>query len=135
MPISRTNYTKDWRQVSFRKREDAGWKCEACGVPDGCAVLRNPANPDEYVRYDAATRTHYLGFSDQEVPEYAVPDWGQYVTIVLTVAHVDQDSMNNAPSNLRCWCQRCHLNYDRPFNIAKKQRKRVIASGQWALKL
>lgn len=32
--------------------------------------------------------------------------------VILTVAHLDHDTSNNAPSNLRAWCQRCHLTYD-----------------------
>ena len=32
--------------------------------------------------------------------------------VALTVAHLDHDPSNNAESNLRALCQRCHLRYD-----------------------
>lgn len=49
--------------------------------------------------------------------------------IVLTIAHLDQDRENNDPLNLAALCQRCHLNWDRPFNlinasITREKRKK-----------
>ena len=32
--------------------------------------------------------------------------------VVLTIAHLDHTPENCAMSNLKAWCQRCHLNYD-----------------------
>jgi len=32
--------------------------------------------------------------------------------VVLTIAHFDQDKKNNDYSNLKAWCQRCHLAHD-----------------------
>jgi 5-methylcytosine-specific restriction endonuclease McrA len=50
--------------------------------------------------------------------------------VVLTVAHVDQQPENNAPTNLAAWCQRCHLNHDRPHNVrqAKRTRRAQLAT-------
>jgi hypothetical protein len=44
-----------------------------------------------------------------------------WTTIVLTVAHLDQDKGNNRFSNLAALCQRCHLNHDRSRNIEKRK--------------
>ena len=47
--------------------------------------------------------------------------------VVLTVAHLDHMPENCAPGNLRHWCQRCHLNYDKDHhkeNSAKTRRER-----------
>ena len=45
-------------------------------------------------------------------------DYGYKVTqIVLTVAHLDQDIRNNDPDNLAALCQRCHLQWDRPWHL------------------
>jgi len=41
--------------------------------------------------------------------------------VVLTVAHLDHDQGNNADDILTCMCQRCHFNYDRPFNVARER--------------
>jgi hypothetical protein len=44
----------------------------------------------------------------------AAADDGHKVTrIVLTTGHLDHTPENCDLSNLRHWCQRCHLHYDR----------------------
>jgi len=47
------------------------------------------------------------------------PQTGSMVN--LSVAHLNQDTTDNRPENLKALCQRCHLNYDRSSN--KKRRK------------
>jgi hypothetical protein len=34
------------------------------------------------------------------------------IRIILTVGHVDHHPEHNQRSNLRAWCQRCHLRHD-----------------------
>jgi len=41
--------------------------------------------------------------------------------VVLTIAHVDQNPENNDHANLRAWCQRCHLNFDRKARAAARE--------------
>ena len=48
--------------------------------------------------------------------------------VVLTVAHLDHDPSNCAPSNLRVWCQKHHLAYDAEHhrvNAAATRRRRM----------
>jgi 5-methylcytosine-specific restriction endonuclease McrA len=48
--------------------------------------------------------------------------------VVLGTAHLDHQPENVAPDNLRAWCQRCHLAYDKPHHLAQRkanQRARV----------
>jgi len=44
--------------------------------------------------------------------------------VVLTIAHLDHNPGNNAPANLRAWCQRCHNTYDAPHRAANRRRRR-----------
>ena len=45
--------------------------------------------------------------------------------VVLTVAHLDHTPENCADDNLRAYCQRCHLAYDRDRHEAnRKENKR-----------
>ena len=44
----------------------------------------------------------------------AHPETGSKV--VLTIAHLDHNPANNAPENLRAWCQRCHNKFDAPID-------------------
>ena len=71
------------------------------------------------------------------------PDTGS--TVMLTVAHLDNDPSNCdglesggpvkpfSKSNLRAWCQLCHVNYDAKFhakNAAITRRQKRIRAGQ-----
>ena len=44
------------------------------------------------------------------------------IEIVLTVAHLDHQPENCDPANLRAWCQRCHLHYDRDHHAETRYR-------------
>jgi hypothetical protein len=41
--------------------------------------------------------------------------------VVLAAAHLDHDPTNNRLSNLRSFCQRCHLIHDRPHHLARRR--------------
>lgn len=91
MPIKPENkplYGRDWKRLSRQIRQEANWRCEACG------------------------RKHRQRFRFL----------GGYV--ILAVAHIDQNPSNNARSNLMALCQRCHLEFDRPFNQVKAHETR-----------
>lgn len=95
MPIDRDKYPRDWDQISYRiRKERALDRCECtgqCGLHEGRCEARN-----------------------------AEPHPVTESKVVLTVAHLDQDTFNNVDSNLLAMCQRCHLTYDRHYY--KKQR-------------
>ena len=38
--------------------------------------------------------------------------------VVLTIAHLDHNPAHCEYSNLRAWCQRCHLAYDAAYHAA-----------------
>lgn len=31
MPMDRKRYPRDWKQIAFGVKQEAGWKCEKCG--------------------------------------------------------------------------------------------------------
>lgn len=31
MPMDRKRYQKDWKQIAFEVKQEAGWRCERCG--------------------------------------------------------------------------------------------------------
>lgn len=41
--------------------------------------------------------------------------------IIITIAHLNHIKEDNRPENLAALCQRCHLNYDRPRHVEKRQ--------------
>lgn len=40
MPMDRKRYPKDWEQLAFEVKRDAGWRCEKCGIQ-----CRRPGEP------------------------------------------------------------------------------------------
>jgi hypothetical protein len=90
MPIDKEKYPADWDALSYRiRKERAEDRCECvgeCGLhKDRCPALYKHPHP--------VTGS----------------------TVILTVAHLDQDTYNNFPENLKAMCQRCHLIYDRNY--------------------
>ncbi len=87
-------YPKDWRLISRRVREAAGWRCEGSPAFPDCRAANGDPHPETGSR------------------------------VVLTVAHLDQDTTNNGRDNLRALCQRCHLNHDRAHHLAVQRANR-----------
>lgn len=136
MPMNRSNYPPNWEEISLAEREAASNRCRRCQVPNGSLVARNPADKEEWAAYVVEEDCWYYSDDPTTPIQVDAPDrWGDLIKVVLTVGHVDQNPQNNHPDNLRAWCQRCHLNHDRPYNIEKQKRKRAIRSGQLALNM
>jgi hypothetical protein len=141
MPIDRSKYPADWDDLSKAIRARAGDKCEFCGVPNHVFILRSTANPEQYVILTEGA--DYIAPNGAVYNLMYLPDDfddSKEVWIVLTVAHLDQDTTNNAPANLKALCQRCHLNLDRPHNLVKgratridKKHKAIRKAGQLSL--
>jgi hypothetical protein len=130
---NRHRYPPDWPDISQAVREDAGQRCEQCGVPNGAYICR------------------YTDGSWSEIPANAVGvtrELGIRVTrVVLTVAHIGAPREDGSPGdkhdksdcrrqNLRAWCQRCHLRFDMDDhvrNAAETRRRRKIEAGQLPL--
>jgi len=46
---------------------------------------------------------------------------GSWTKVIISCAHLDQDTSNNAPQNLKAFCQFCHLAHDRLDNIIRRR--------------
>ena len=55
--------------------------------------------------------------------ENYTPHWKTGSRVILTVAHIDQNTLNNKDYNLLALCQRCHLRIDLPYKIKKRGMK------------
>ncbi len=94
-PENRARYPKNWSEISQARREAAGWRCE--GSPDypECRAVAYEPHPETGSK------------------------------VFFFFAHLDHMPENCAPENLRAWCQRCHLHYDRDHHSATRaQTKR-----------
>lgn len=81
-PENKARYPENWKDIVAEVRERSGDRCE--GSPDfpDCRAANREPHPETGSR------------------------------VVLTTAHLDHVPEHCDLSNLRHWCQRCHLNYD-----------------------
>lgn len=133
MPIDYTRYPKDWKAISRRVREQAGNKCQWCGVPNGVIGYR-----------DTKGVFHEL---DEGAIDTAILDGLRVTKIVLTVAHLGvpkpdgsvgdkHDKHDVRDENLAALCQKCHLGYDLDDHVrhaAETRRRKRIEQGQQVL--
>lgn len=124
MPMDRTKYPDDWKEIRTRINERSGGKCEWCKAPNGQLVARSACG-NFYMLKDGHTFDAKLGddmgyFRGSEYP------FGHMVKIVLTVAHIDHDTTNNADGNLAHLCQKCHLGHDRWQHAETRRRKKAV---------
>lgn len=98
MPIrseNRARYPKDWPAIRESIRVRSGDRCEGSPAYPECRAANGTQHPVTGSR------------------------------VVLTVAHLDHQPENNAPANLRHWCQRCHNTYDAPYRAAGVRERRA----------
>lgn len=117
MPINKKDYPPNWRNISAAIRDRAKQKCEWCGARNGYWILRAPT-PAQHIQIRLNGKLVDKPFGDFEefFPQNLEPNYYKKmggVKIILTVAHLDRDTKNNATENLAALCQRCHINHDR----------------------
>ena len=118
-PALRWLYPIDWPQLSRWVRfERAAGRCEGCRRPHGALI----ACLADGRWFDDAR----LAWRDGHGRRAALPFPAELrrtriTRVTLSAAHLDHDPTNNAPSNLRSLCQRCHLLHDRPHHLAQRR--------------
>lgn len=95
MPIQPDNYPPNWKEISLAIRSRANWCCEGTDHFPDCRAVNSHPHPETGSR------------------------------VILTVAHLDHDTNNNDPANLRALCQRCHLDWDADHHAANARRTRA----------
>lgn len=124
-PENKARYPNNWAsdiRPSILAR--AGDRCEQCKAPNGEKICREMSGATYMIDtgevFDANTgdalgQTHLVDYPA-----------GRYITVVLTIAHLDHQPENCDPDNLRAWCQRCHLRCDQAHHA--ESRRATIAS-------
>ncbi len=78
------------------------------------AILIRAGSPDGQPE---GARCEACNFENHTRRQNAHPTHPSITFVVLTIAHLDQDTQNNDPENLAALCQRCHLEHDRPHHL------------------
>lgn len=97
-PENRSRYPANWKEIVGQVRERSGNRCE--GSPDypDCRAPNGEPHPETGSK------------------------------VVLTTAHLDHVPEHCDLSNLRHWCQRCHLHYDREHHAQTRYRTKREAA-------
>lgn len=123
MTFRRSDYHHDWKSIVRQIKDQAGNRCEFCGVPNGSYGAR-----DVFGGWHDAESIAAMPDEEAAVcwPETWAPD--RWITIVLTTAHLCwrtcADTRCIDPGHLACLCQRCHLNWDRDHHREVQRRNR-----------
>ena len=127
MPINYKLYPENWlSEIRPRILQRANNKCEFCGVENNIAIFRGTMNGIEVYQNNKgdvfnAENSEYL-FNDYYA-EIEAPSTRKAIKVVLTVAHLDHDTTNNEPENLKALCQRCHNRYDMKQRVHNRKSK------------
>lgn len=124
MPLRREHrffYPIDWPKLSaiirFRR---AGGVCETCARPPGGMIY----HLGDGRWWDAAAGSWQGGRGQllRTLPTLEELGVMRATKVVLATAHRDHDTANNADTNLAAFCQRCHINHDRPEHRRRRWR-------------
>lgn len=142
MPMNRSLYPANWKEIRARIMERAQNKCEWCGMPHyavfctdkegnrtrACGTLyHDEAGNGELPYREAREMASHLNDAERES--------GRWGVCVLTTAHLDHDTTNNSDDNLRALCNRCHLRHDAKHHAANAKKTRDKKKGQNTLEI
>jgi hypothetical protein len=121
MPIRREMrplYPPNWPEISRRIRfERAGGRCEGCGRPHGVTVRCLPDGR----WYDPERGTWRSGKGrEARWPDLVDAMKAKTTRVILAAAHLNHRPESRRMKELRAFCQRCHLNHDRPYHLAQR---------------
>lgn len=125
MPIDYSKYPDNWKsEIVPRIIQRAGNKCEVCGIENGAQAYSIPLRILDGKRYKVK-RFWITNHSDIErMAPFADGGERKWITVVLTIAHLDHDETNHdvTDDRLKAMCQYCHLNYD----ASEKYRRALL---------
>lgn len=104
MPCDYRKYPKNWKtEIRPRILKRAGNKCECCGIKNYDIGYR-----DTKGNWFPIEQSHQgdVDAMDAELAGFKI------IKIILTIAHLDNNTTNNVDENLRALCQKCHLSLD-----------------------
>jgi hypothetical protein len=138
MSIDPSRYPSNWKEISQARREQAGQKCEWCGVPNKATICRKRGTSD-YLIEDLDDACMYKWPDGRWIKISELPegyDYDKPTRVVLTVHHIGvdypdgrkgnpHDKMDVRPENLVALCQRCHLAADMDIHVANARKTRL----------
>lgn len=128
-PENKARYPAEWPEIRKRILARAHYRCEwpGCRARHHSVGSWSQRHTGEWVfKPTGGNRTHdQAGRGElpfRQAAELAAHNniWVEFerlTVVVLTIAHLDHQPENCADDNLRAWCQRHHLSYDRQHHL------------------
>jgi hypothetical protein len=101
-PENRKRYPANWKEITLKRKEAAGWQCECDGR--------------------CGRGTHVNRCSNK----HGQPAYGTGSKVILTTAHLNHKPEEFHDEALMVMCQACHLNYDKEHHA--NTRKLTLAN-------
>lgn len=123
MPCDWKKYPANWK-TEIRPRILARDRnaCKNCGLLNHSIVIAKTRVP--------VCEGCTYSWAKQNLDFYHDVEHGRAIIIVLTIAHLDHDTTNNADHNLAALCQKCHLTHDAQFHATNARATRDRRTGQ-----
>lgn len=139
MPMDKSRYPPNWSEIARQVKEQAGWKCEHCGVKHGQLIVRSAKEPTRYLILDEEELTYRDPVDGSLMVDVALIEETldrEPIRIVLTVHHIGipksdgspgdpNDKMDCRRENLIALCQKCHFDADRANNLILSHQSRI----------
>ncbi len=100
-PENKHRYPDDWKEISLRIKERAGWQCECLGE---CGRGTHPKRCPN---------------------KHSQPAYGTGSKVVLTTAHLNHTPEDCDDDNLKAMCQGCHLHYDKDHHAETRKKTKL----------
>lgn len=130
MPVNKKDYPPNWPELTREVKAAAGWRCEWCNAPHKSVIRRkSPQDPVDWTAVEKVYNKTGIPFQPDVRRRWeptANMSWARLryhglTRIILTTAHLDRNTKNNARENLAALCQRCHLRHDILQHIANRR--------------
>lgn len=128
MPIVKSRYPSNWDAISKHIRSyRADNRCEFCSVENHSFIQRAMLGPHPvYYTIDGnlydANHSILIGYARDYDLQHRSP---RATKVVLTVAHLNHNTLDNKLNNLAALCQRCHLRYDAPHRAQRRKANKL----------
>lgn len=118
---------KEWQAIRQRILERAKNCCEECGLKNGRMIVRSSEDKARYLLFDWEDYSTYRWPDGSPIRLSEVPEEyaGDPIKVVLTISHQDHNPANNADTNLKALCQRCHNRHDAAHRARNAKRTRA----------
>ena len=127
MPINYQDYSRNWfTEIRPNILKRANNCCEFCGVQNYALYIGNPDTRQIQLPPPTNAHTDCRDYKSSRLFAKLLNDrvgLKVWKVVVITIAHLNHDTTNDSPTNLKALCQRCHLKHDMKRHLHNRRFK------------